>query len=140
MRFVYDLYVFFETRLLYTSFDATHSVKVRWNGEQRCERQGCFVLSPSPLLAEIQCWKHKHALFARLQLLIFLRVVEMNAHARSSLFSTVDISKLKNEEFFESYRNISIPIQQWTMFDSSSFFYSLIVCFLTPRNSIWIFD
>lgn len=142
MRFVYDLYVFFETRLLYTSFDATRSVKVRWNGEERtamrktrlfCSFTFSFARGDT-VLEETQT----RVILARLQLLIFLRVVE---RSRVLLFfSTVDISKLKNEEFFGSYRNISIAIQRWTTFDSSSFFYSLIACFLTPRNSIWIFD
>ena len=60
-----------------------------------------------------------------------------NSNARSTLFSIIDISR--KTRIFRSVLEqeyIFTAMQQRFM----SFFYSLIVCFLTPRNSIWIFD
>lgn len=68
--------------------------------------------------------------------LIFLRVLEMESLTRAfHLFSPLRIFRAEEKEkFFDASRNILS-----TTFDVI-FFHSLIARFLTPRNSIWIFD
>lgn len=68
--------------------------------------------------------------------LIFLRVLEMESLTRAfHLFSPLRIFRAEEKEkFFDASRNIPS-----TTFDVI-FFHSLIARFLTPRNSIWIFD